>query len=202
MLIASVMAAAMASCPVAQDRAAEAQRPAPPKGVSGEIVTVAEDRVDLRQKDGALITVPMSKGWTLSYLEKATPAALQVGQFIGSANMALGEAHGKANELRVFEAGYMPEFGTHVLTAPNAAEGTRMTHGFVFGLEKTGATVRLQVAYPAGCRVLDVASDLPVMVSVAVDRALARQGVVVAAVMRPDQNGVIRAGRLTLPAKP
>jgi hypothetical protein len=202
MLIAGILAAAVAACPVAIDRKAEEARPAPPKGVAGEIVHVAEDRVDLRGKDGVLVTVPMTKGWTLSYAQKAGVEAIKVGQFIGSANQAIGEDRGKANELRVIEAGYQPEYGTHVLSGPNATAQTRMTHGFVFAIAQGEGGLLLQIAYPAGCRMLEVPAALPVTVSVAVDRAMAQPGVAVSAVMRPDQDGVLRASRLTLPAKP
>ncbi|RVU05791.1 hypothetical protein EOE18_07360 [Novosphingobium umbonatum] len=202
MLSTGLLAAALAACPVTVDRKAEEASPAPPKGVAGEIVAVAEDHVDLRGKDGLLVTVPMTKGWTLSYAQKASVEAIRLGQFIGSANQAMREGRGKANELRVFEAGYQPEYGTHILSGPNATAQTRMTHGFVFAIGQGEGGLLLQIAYPAGCRMLEVPAALPVMVSVAVDRAIARPGVAVSAVLRPDQEGVLRASRLTLPAKP
>jgi len=116
---------------------AENARPAPPRGVSGATVSVAEEVVELRQKDGAVTKVAMTSGWTLSYPVQAGVDALRVGQFVASANWPVGEGHGAANELRVFEPGYLPEYGTHTVNAPNTLEGTMMTHGFVFGTGQT-----------------------------------------------------------------
>ncbi|MBB3956696.1 hypothetical protein [Novosphingobium sediminicola] len=204
LLLAGVVSALTtgSACTAGPDRVAEQARPAPPKGVAGVIVAAGDDRVDLRQKDGALVTVAMVPGWTLSYPADAGVDALRVGQFIGSANRPLGDGHGAANEVRVFEPGYLPEYGTHTLNAPGSAEGTMMTHGFVFGAEKSGGKLALQVFYPGGCRVIDVDEGMNVHVSVPLERSLARPGLAVSAVMRPGADGVMRAARLTVPARP
>jgi hypothetical protein len=197
-----MMAATTLSCPAATDLATQASRPQPPKGVAGAIASVGDTAVELRQKDGTLVTVPMTKGWTLSYAEMAGADQVQVGQFIGSANNPVDDTHGKARELRVFEPGYQPEYGTHTVNAPNTPSGTMMTHGFVFGAQRSEGGVQLQVAYPGGCRMIELAGDLKVSISVLLERSAAKPGVMVSAVMRPGPDGVYRASRLTLPAKP
>lgn len=195
-------AAAAFDCPANADRSAELVRPAPPKGVAGAIVSINETSVDLRQKDGTLAHVAMTPGWTLSYAKEATAGGVHVGQFIASANLGLAPGRGRATEVRVFEPGYQPEYGTHQVGAPNTPPGTAMTHGFVFGTRDTGGATELSVHYPEGCRVIEVPRDVKVTGFVTLERSRAVPGTAVSAVMRAGEDGVMRAGRLTLDTHP
>jgi hypothetical protein len=166
----------------------------PPRGVSGTVVSLAEESVVLKQADGATKTVAMTKGWTVGKLRKAMIDELRLGDFIGSANADLGPDSGRANELRVFEPGYQPEYGTHAI----ATAGTSMTHGFVFDIAKRAEGTLLDIAYPGGHRAVLVAQAMSITITDLQPRASAAPGVAVSAVTRAGSDGVHRASRLVL----
>jgi hypothetical protein len=168
--------------------------PEPPRGASGLVLSATDDSVVLRQVDGTTVTVPMTRGWTVGKLRKGTIGELRLGDFIGSANSDLGPDSGRANELRVFEPGYRPEYGTHSI----AAAGTSMTHGFVFGIEKHPDGTRLEVAYPGGRRAILIPEGLEVTITDLQPRSIAAPGRAVSAVMRTSSDGIRRASRLVL----
>lgn len=167
---------------------------APPKGVSGIIVAVAEDHVIVKQKDGKAIEVVMTPRWTISTLRTAPFSELAIGDFIGSASYDLGPEFGRANELRIFEPGYRPEYGTHAIATPS----TSMTHGFVFGIKKRHDGHVIEVAYPEGRRLILVPDALPITVSDPLPRSAATPGQDVSLVMRPGVDGIYRASRLVI----
>jgi hypothetical protein len=199
-LIAAALLASSA-CAFAADSPAPAAAPAPvrvvrepPRGVNGTVVSVAGDTVVLRTKEGAEATVSMTAGWTLSIPRAATAAELRLGDFIGSASVDTGTDHGRANEVRIFEAGYRPEYGTHAI----AAAGTSMTHGFVFALRKVEGGTEMEIAYPDGRRTILVPEGMTVTVSDLKERSVLTPGVAVSAVTRRGPDNVWRASRLTL----
>ncbi len=183
------------AAPVMAQPAAVTERhvPAPPRGVAGTVVSMSEQQVILRQADGKTITVLMTPRWTVSKPRKASIAELRLGDFIGSANVDLGPDKGRANELRIFEPGYRPEYGTHSIAAP----GTSMTHGFVFGIAKREGGTDLDIAYPEGRRAILVPGEMGVTVSDLQPRSAAARAKVTA-VTRPGSDGVHRASRLVL----
>lgn len=197
MLHSIILAAACCACPPPADPALEMARPAPPAGVSGTIETVGADEVRLKRSDGTIAAVPMTSGWTTSIAAPAKIDALRVGQFIASANTNLAPGRGRATELRVFEPGYLPEFGTHQIAAPNTA----MTHGFVFAIRRQSETTELDVYYPGGCRVIEVPAGVKVVNFALLERSAAAPGTAVSAVLRPDSDGIARSGRLVLAAR-
>jgi hypothetical protein len=170
--------------------------PEPPRGVSGTVVSVSDDAVVLKQKDGTSVTVAMTRGWTVSKPRKSTAAELRLGDFIGSANADVAAGKGKANELRIFEPGYRPEYGTHSL----ATAGTSMTHGFIFGIAKTEGGTALEIAYPDGRRSILLPDTVGVTVSDLLPRTAAAPGVAVSSVTRASPDGIRRAARLVLSA--
>ncbi len=169
--------------------------PEPPRGVAGRIVSVDEQSVVLLQKDGTRMIVPMTRGWTLSRPREASVAELRLGDFIASASKDAGSDKGVANELRVMEAGYRPEYGTHSIAQPQ----TSMTHGFVFGIAKGPGGTELDIAYPSGRRAILVPEGKPITVFDLLPRSAAARGVAVEGVTRPGADGIRRASRLTLP---
>lgn len=182
--------AVLAAAPLA----AHGQIQAPPRGVSGSIVVVDGDNVTLKKEDGTNVVVPMTPGWTVSTPRRTTSRELAPGDFIGSANVNLDEASGKANEVRIFEPGYRPEYGTHLIAMP----ATSMTHGTIDGVADTPAGRELRVVYPNGVRRLVVEPDIQVTAFDTLPRSTLKAGLKVGAVTRPGADGVYRAGRLTL----
>lgn len=181
-------------CTGPADRSAEMARPAPPAGVSGAIEAVDGDVVRIRTKDANVAPVAMTSGWTVSAARSGTVNQVQIGQFVASANINVSAGRGRATELRIFEPGYLPEFGTHQIGAPNTA----MTHGFVFGIRQVSTATELDVYYPGGCRVIEVPADVKVTAYDLLGRSAAAPGREVSAVTRPGSDGVQRAGRLVL----
>ncbi len=191
LLLAALALPAFAQLPASP---VERRVPAPPQGVSGTVVSVSDTAVVLRGSDGSNLLVAMTPGWTVSKPRKATIAELRLGDFIGSANADLGPDRGRANELRVFEPGYRPEYGTHAIATP----GTSMTHGFVFAIVNREGGTELEVAYPDGRRSIVVPDAVGLTVSDLLPRSAAAVGVRVASVTRPSADGVRRAARLVL----
>jgi hypothetical protein len=196
-----ILAASVALCPANLDRQAEQARPAPPEGVSGSLVSVSAQGAIVQTKTGAQIPIALTKGWTISVPRKGSLGDLKIGQFVGTANLGVDAGRGKAQELRVFEPGYVPEFGTHQLTQPAAgaagATGAAMTHGFIFGLRAGQDGVTLDLFYPGGCRSVELSQSTPITVFEALPMAAATPGREVSAVLRADAAGNKIAGRLT-----
>ncbi|MBC2666278.1 hypothetical protein H7F51_12185 [Novosphingobium flavum] len=189
-LLVSAAAPAMAQ-PAAPARVAQE----PPRGIGGTVVSAGDAAVVLRQKDGTEQTVAMTPGWTVSRPRKGGIGDVHIGDFVASASKDAGAGRGVANEVRVMEPGYRPEYGTHAMGQPE----TSMTHGFVFGIAKAAGGTELTVAYPDGKRTILVPDGMAVTISDLLPRSAAGQGVAVTGVTRASPDGVRRASRLTLP---
>jgi hypothetical protein len=171
-----------------------AQPPEEPIGHTGTIVTVAADSVSLKTKDGTVTTVTMTRGWHVATMRPVPADAIQVGSFIGAANMALDDNTGRAVEFRIFEPGNQPEQGTHAM----GGRPTLMTHGTVSDVTVTEAGREVNVTYTGGKRRIIVPPEVQVRQSFVVDQAQARPGAVVTAVTRKGADGVWRANRLLI----
>jgi hypothetical protein len=167
---------------------------APPTGFSGTLVTYTEDSVTLTGKDGKHVVVAMTPGWTVSKPRSLPAAVLKPGDFVASANQVVDEHTGQSTELRIMEPGYRPEYGTHLM----AQTGSAMTHGTVDSAMQTSAGVELDVSYPGGARHLIVPHDMKITDYELLGRDVLKPGTEVSAVARKGEDGVLRAGRLTL----
>jgi hypothetical protein len=165
-----------------------------PVGFAGEVVKISVDSVTLKDKDGKDLVVAMTRGWTVSRPRTVDSGVIKKGDFIASANKVVNDKTGQSTEVRILEAGYRPENGTHLMTQAETA----MTHGTVTSAGKTAAGVELDVSYPAGTRHLVVPADVKVTEFVLLSRDLLKPGTKVSGVTRKDDKGVPRAGRLTL----
>lgn len=172
-----------------------AQTPRSPIRFAGTLVSVADDSVTLKDKDGKTFVVQMTRGWTVSADRKVEADALKAGQFVASQNVPVDTNTGKSTEVRILEPGYRPEQGTHVVSATNS---NMMTHGTVKSAAKTANGVVLEVTYPGGSRHLLVAPDVTVTVSDPLDHSVLKPGVAVGSVTRPGADGIERASRLQL----
>jgi hypothetical protein len=168
--------------------------PHAPIGYTGAVVSVADDSVSLKDKDGKLIVVAMNPGWTVVSPHTLDMSAVKPGSFIASANENVNSDSGKSTELRIMEPGYKPEFGTHPMGKPN----TSMTHGTVTKVDRSAAGVEVDVVYPGGGRHLTVPADVKVTGYDVHGRDAAKAGVNVTAVTRKGADGVSRAARLIL----
>ena len=174
--------------------AQQLQVQAPPTGFNGEIVKYADESVTLRDKDGKEVTVAMTRGWTVSRPVKKPSTAIKKGDFVATANKVVDDRTGESTELRIMEPGYRPEYGTHLM----AQGGNAMTHGTVDKASRTGKGVELDVSYPGGSRHLIVPGDMQITDYELLDRKVLKPGTRVGAVARKGDDGVLRAGRLTL----
>jgi hypothetical protein len=174
---------------------AQLQSQAPPVGFSGELVGYAEESVTLKDKDGREVVVAMTRHWTVSRPRGIAATDVKTGDFIASANKPVDDHTGTATELRIMEPGYRPEYGTHLM----AQTGNAMTHGTVAAIRRTADGVELDVTYPDGTRRLVVPGDVKVTNFDLLGREVLKPGTRVSAVARKDPDGVLRAGRLTLP---
>jgi hypothetical protein len=175
--------------------ATPAQAPPPsPVAFSGTLISFAEDSVALKDKEGKTVVVQMTSGWTVSIARVADAGTIKPGAFVATANAFIDANSGKSTEVRVLEAGYRPEEGSHGM------EGSTnyMTHGTVAGVDKRAAGVELNVTWPGGSRRIIVPSDVTVTFFDLQERSTLKPGVVVTGVTRKGPDGVPRAGRLVL----
>jgi len=177
---------------------AQLQVQAPPVGFNGTLVSYGDESVTLQDKDGKEATVAMTRGWTVSRPRTVEAAGIKPGAFVASANTPVDEHTGRSVELRIMEPGYRPETGTHLMAGQ---QNRAMTHGDVTAVRQTAAGVELDVTYPGGSRHLVVPPDVKVTDFQLLDRSVLKPGTQVGAVARKGDDGVLRAGRLTLPAQ-
>jgi hypothetical protein len=166
-----------------------------PVGYTGAIVSTTAESVTLKDKDGKIIAVALMRGWKLVQPRVVPSDALKVGDFVGSANEIVNENTGRSTEIRVYEPGNTPEWGTHAM----GGGPRQMTHGTVAKITPTATGRELEISYPNGGRRLLLASEIPVVGSVVLPTDQAKPGVVVQAVTRPGPDGVWRSPRLLLP---
>jgi neutral ceramidase len=174
--------------------AQQLQVQAPPTGFAGALLRYTDVSVTLADREGQQVTIAMTPGWTVSKARSLPATAVKPGDFVASANKVVDAHTGQSTELRIMEPGYRPEFGTHLM----AQTGAAMTHGTVSSARQTAAGVELDVDYPGGSRHLIVPSDMQVLDYEPFKRDVLKPGTRVSAVVRKDEQGVLRAGRLTL----
>jgi hypothetical protein len=167
---------------------------APPVGYSGQLLRYSEDSVTLADKDGKEVRVAMTSAWTVSRPRSVASIAIKQGDFVASANKVIDEYSGQSTELRIMEPGYRPEYGTHLM----AQGGNAMTHGTVSSARQTAAGVELDVDYPGGARHLLLPGAMQITDYQLLPRDVLKPGLKVNAVARKGEDGVLRAGRLTL----
>jgi hypothetical protein len=169
---------------------------APPVGFSGALLKYSNDSVTLKDKDGKEVALAMTPGWTVSRPRTVPAVTIKAGDFIASANRPVNDHTGTSTEVRIMEPGYRPEFGTHLMAGADSA----MTHGTVTRASRSAAGVELDVTYPDGSRHLLIPDDVKVTNFDLLERRALKPGLQVGAVARRGDDGVLRAGRLTLPA--
>jgi hypothetical protein len=167
--------------------------PAPVK-YTGLVMSVGNDSISLKDKDGKVIAVAMTPGWTVVTPRTLDSGALKVGDFVASTNVNIDASSGRSTEVRVLEPGYKPEENTHPTGQPN----TSMTHGTVTKVDRSADGVTLVVSYPSGSRHLAVASDVKITGYDVNKRSDLIIGTMVTAVTRVGPDGVGRAARLVL----
>ena len=170
--------------------------PESPVVYTGAIIATGGHSVQLNTKSG-VVTVQMKPGWTVASSHPAAVREIKPGDFIASNNLNIDANTGKATELRVFEPGYRPEYGSHPMPTP----GYSMTHALVAASAAAPEGQRLTVTFPAGSREIIVPLGVKVLAYNIQSRSLATPGTVVTAVTRKDPDGVSRAGRLLLVTK-
>jgi hypothetical protein len=167
----------------------------PPVGYSGSLIEFSADRVTLRDKDGKVVEVAMTPSWTISSVRSLDAGAIKPGSFVATANTVVDDHSGRSTELRIFEPGYRPEEGTHLMAQQS---NTAMTHGTVASVTRGTEGVELEVTYPGGSRHIIVPPDVKITGYDLQDRKVLKPGVRVSAVARKGPDGVLRAGRLVL----
>jgi hypothetical protein len=185
----------VAAATIATASAALAQAVGDLKVFNGTIVSTATESVVIKDKDGQVLMVAVVRNWDLIEQRPITADQLKTGDFVGSQNKPIDANSGEATELRVYEPGNTPEWGTHGL-GPNTPN--RMTHGTISNIASTATGRVLEIAYPTGGYKLILADAIKPQGSFSLGAAKATPGVSVSAVSRMAPDGVYRASRLLL----
>jgi hypothetical protein len=173
--------------------------PAPPPFVRNEgvVTAVTGESVTLQAKDGKVVTVPLTRTWTVVATRPVDIEAIKPGSFVATANTNIDADTGKSIELRIFEPGNKGGEGSRPMAAPN----TTMTNATVTTVTKGAQGRELEVAYPGGTRHIIVPPDVQVIGFFPVDRERVKPGATVTAIATKGEDGVVRAARLQVADK-
>jgi hypothetical protein len=147
---------------------------APPGVARGVIVALNNDTLTLKGAAGATQTIALGKDWTVTVLKPVDVNAIQVGSFIGTAEMPQENGTGRSLEVHVFPPGVKAGEGHY---GWDLRKGSMMTNGTV-GKVTAGARGReLDVTYPDGQRHIVVPKNVPIVQFTNGDRSLIKPGI-------------------------
>jgi hypothetical protein len=148
--------------------------PGPPEQLRGVVQSLVNDTLTVKSDAGAMETVTLAQGWSVSVLKPVDVSAIQPGSFIGTAEMPQQDNTGRSLEVHVFPPGVKAGEGHY---AWDLKQGSMMTNGTV-GKVTAGAKGReLQVSYPNGERKIVVPAGIPIVQITNGDHAQVKPGI-------------------------
>ena len=165
--------------------------PPAPRFIRGTVTAVTPTSVSLKSREGRALTIGFSKDWTVQVTKSVTPAEIQAGSFIGTAEMPQANGAGRSLEVHVFPPGVKMGEGHYNW---DLKKGSMMTNGTVGKVVANGSGHSFDVSYPSGVRHIVVPPNTPIVQIVPAARSLLKPGVKVfiAAIQTP--NGLVSNG--------
>jgi len=173
--IVAAIGCSIAAVSIAADQPAPAPAAPPaPQILRGSVTAVGADKITLKTREGKTVDVGLTKDWTVQVTKPITPADIQAGSFIGTAEMPQADGVGRSLEVHVFPPGVKMGEGHY---GWDLKKGSMMTNGTV-GKVVTGAKGReLDVSYATGTRHIVVPNKAPIVQIVPGERGLIQSGV-------------------------
>jgi hypothetical protein len=153
-------------------------QPAPPAAgpqvVRGVITGVTPASLNLTSREGKAVTVGLTKDWSVQVLKPITAADIQVGSFIGTAEMPQADGSGRSLEVHVFPPGVKMGEGHY---GWDLKKGSMMTNGTVGKVVASANGRELDVSYSTGARHIVVPAKVPIVQITPGDRTQLKPGV-------------------------
>ena len=176
-------AALMAAAPAYSQSAAPT-----PQFIRGTVTAVTPTSVSLTSREGKALTIGLTKDWTASVTKPITPADIQTGSFIGTAEMPQPNGVGKSLEVHVFPPGVKMGEGHY---GWDLKKGSMMTNGTVGKVVASASGRSFDVSYSTGVRHIVVPPHTPIVQIVPSPRTLIKPGVKVFIAAIPTPGGLV-----------
>jgi hypothetical protein len=172
---------------------ASGQSPAPTLRVRGTITSVSDEKLAVRTREGADVTLAIDPGLTVSGLVARTMADVKAGDFVGSTS-----TRGADGRLYALELHFLP---------PTASEGQRpfdlvpdslMTNAYVQGVAEAHDGATLKVAYKGEVAEVVVPPNTPIVAYVPGNRSLLVPGAAIVVFAANGPGGGMTAVRATV----
>ena len=164
-----------------------------PNNIRGKVVSLTADKLVVKPKHGARITIKLSPDWAVVVMKPVDVGAIQPGSFIGTTEIETPDGAGRSLEVHVFPPGVKIGEGHYPW---DLKPGSMMTNGTV-GQVIEGAKGRmLEVAYPGATRHILVPPNVPVVATAPGARSLLAPGVSVFILPGKTPDGALAANRV------
>ena len=147
--------------------------PAPPQIVRGVITGMTPTSLNIHSREGASLTIGLSKDWGVQVTKPVTVAAIQSGSFIGTSEMPQANGTGKSLEVHVFPPGVKMGEGHY---GWDLKKGSMMTNGTVGKVVAGAHGQELDVSYSTGVRHIVVPPKTPIVQITPGDRTMVKVG--------------------------
>lgn len=151
-----------------------AAQPAPaPQIVRGTVTAITPDSLSIRSREGKLLTIGLSKDWSVQVTEPITAAGIQAGSFIGTTEMPQADGTGRSLEVHVFPPGVKMGEGHY---GWDLKKGSMMTNGTVGKVVAGAKGQSIDVSYSTGVRHIVVPPKIPIVQITPGDRSMLKPG--------------------------
>jgi hypothetical protein len=146
----------------------------PPQIVRGTVLSVTPTTLNVRSREGPVLTIGLSKDWNVQVTKPVTVDAIQTGSFIGTAEMPQANGTGRSLEVHVFPPGVKMGEGHY---GWDLKKGSMMTNGTVGKVVAGAHGQELDVSYSTGVRHIVVPPKTPIVQITPGDRTMVKPGV-------------------------
>jgi hypothetical protein len=146
---------------------------APPQIVRGTVTGITAEAVNVRSRDGKLLSIGLSKDWSVQVTEPITAAGIQTGSFIGTSEMPQADGTGRSLEVHVFPPGVKMGEGHY---GWDLKKGSMMTNGTVGKVVASADGRSFDVSYSTGVRHIVVPPHIPIVQITPGDRSMLKPG--------------------------
>lgn len=139
---------------------AQAALAQPPPNVArtiGRVTAISGNEMTIATTQNPAQAVHLAPDWGVQVITPITMSAIQVGSFIGTANVPGPNGTGRSLEVHVFPPGVRMGEGDY-----DWDPGSRMTNGDVGRVTDTAEGRQIEVRYPGGVRTVTVPPNVPV----------------------------------------
>jgi hypothetical protein len=164
------------------------------KRVEGEVIAVSAASLSIREADGRIVQVVIEPNANIITSRTIAANDIHPGDFVAAANANIDDRSGRSASLNVFPPGVRRGEGSYAMQQPNMT----MTNATVVEVVDITDGRDLLVRYPGGERHIIIPADARVARQTSVDIAQIGPGAHVRAFARPDADGALSTGYITV----